>query len=83
MENISFRDKALERFNLNLFVDKNGRVFTVEFSIPDEAFQKLDGFPKNTLKNFYHKLIKEKCEAFKEVIYKFWIQIAKEVDGFF
>ena len=59
--------KALERFNLNLFVDKNGRVFTVEFSMPDEAFQKLDGFPKNTLKNFYHKLIKEKCEAFKEV----------------
>ena len=47
--------------------DKNGQVFTVEFSIPDEAFQKLDGFPKNTLKNFYHKLIKEKCEAFKEV----------------
>ena len=59
--------KALERFNLKLFVDKNGQVFTVEFSIPDEAFQKLDGFPKNTLKNFYHKLIKEKCEAFKEV----------------
>ena len=59
--------KALERFNLNLFVDKNGQVFTVEFSMPDEAFQKLDGFPKNTLKNFYHKLIKEKCEAFKEV----------------
>ena len=59
--------KALERFNLNLFVDKNGRVFTVEFSMPDEAFQKLEGFPKNTLKNFYHKLIKEKCEAFKEV----------------
>ena len=59
--------KALEGFNLKLFVDKNGQVFTVEFSIPDEAFQKLDGFPKNTLKNFYHKLIKEKCEAFKEV----------------
>ncbi|HAP18558.1 MAG TPA: hypothetical protein DCR38_12475, partial [Butyricimonas virosa] len=35
--------KALERFNLNLFVDKNGRVFTVEFSMPDEAFQKLEG----------------------------------------
>ena len=59
--------KTLERFNLKLFVDKNGQVFTVEFSMPDEAFQKLDGFPKNTLKNFYHKLIKEKCEAFKEV----------------
>ena len=59
--------KALERFNLKLFVDKNGQVFTVEFSMSDEAFQKLDGFPKNTLKNFYHKLIKEKCEAFKEV----------------
>ena len=59
--------RALERFNLNLFVDKNGQVFTVEFSMPDEAFQKLDGFPKNTLKNFYHKLIKEKCKAFKEV----------------
>ena len=33
--------KALERFDLTLFVDKNGRVFTVEFSMPDEAFQKL------------------------------------------
>ena len=58
---------ALARFNLTLFVDTNGQVFTVEFSMPDEAFQKLDGFPKNTLKNFYHKLIKEKCEADKEV----------------
>lgn len=59
--------KALERFNLNLFVDKNGRVFTVEFSMPDEAFQKLEGFPKNTLKNFYHNLIKEECKTFKKV----------------
>ena len=59
--------KALERFNLNLFVDKNGQVFTVEFSMPDEAFQKLEGFPKNTLKNFYHNLIKEECKTFKKV----------------
>ncbi len=59
--------KALERFNLNLFVDKNGRVFTVEFSMPDEAFQQLEGFPKNTLKNFYHNLIKEECKTFKKV----------------
>ena len=59
--------KALEGFNLNLFVDKNGRVFTVEFSMPDEAFQKLEGFPKNTLKNFYHNLIKEECKTFKKV----------------
>ena len=59
--------KALERFNLNRFVDKNGRVFTVEFSMPDEAFQKLEGFPKNTLKNFYHNLIKEECKTFKKV----------------
>mgnify|MGYP000143549201 FL=1 len=59
--------KALERFNLNLFVDKNGQVFTVEFSMPDEAFQQLEGFPKNTLKNFYHNLIKEECKTFKKV----------------
>lgn len=59
--------KALERFNLNLFVDKNGRVFTVEFSMPDEAFQKWKDSRKNTLKNFYHNLIKEVCKAFKEV----------------
>ena len=59
--------KALERFNLKLFVDKNGRVFTVEFSMPDEAFQQLEGFPKNTLKNFYHNLIKEECKTFKKV----------------
>ena len=59
--------KALERFNLNLFVDKNGRVFTVEFSMPDEAFQQLEGFPKNTLKNFYHNLIKEESKTFKKV----------------
>ena len=59
--------KALERFNLKLFVDKNGQVFTVEFSMPDEAFQQLEGFPKNTLKNFYHNLIKEECKTFKKV----------------
>lgn len=59
--------KALKNFDLKLFVDKDGRVFAVEFSMPDETFQKLEGLPKNTLKNFYRNLIKEECKTFKEV----------------
>lgn len=37
--------KALKDFNLKLFIDNDGRVFAVEFSMPDEAFQKLEGLP--------------------------------------
>ena len=59
--------KALKDFDLVLFIDKNGRVFAVEFSMPDEAFQKLEELPENTLKNFYQNLIKKKCKAFKEI----------------
>ncbi|WP_141560919.1 hypothetical protein [Butyricimonas sp. Marseille-P3923] len=59
--------KALKDFDLKLFVDKDGRVFAVEFSMPDETFQKLEGLPENTLKNFYRNLIREECKAFKEV----------------
>ena len=33
----------------------------------DETFQKLEGLPKNTLKNFYRNLIKQQCTALKEV----------------
>ena len=35
--------------------------------MPDEAFQKLEELPENTLKNFYQNLIKKKCKAFKEI----------------
>ena len=42
--------KALEGVDLKLFVDKDGHVFAVEFSMSDETFQKLEGLPKNTLK---------------------------------
>ena len=59
--------KALEGVDLKLFVDKDGHVFAVEFSMSDETFQKLEGLPKNTLKNFYRNLIKQQCTAFKEV----------------
>ena len=59
--------KALEGFNLKLLIDKDGRVFTAEFSMPDETFQKLEKLSKNTLKNLYRNLIKERCKAIKEV----------------
>ena len=59
--------KALKEFDLKLFVDRDGRVFAVEFSMTDETFQKLEDLPKNTLKNFYRNLIKQQCKAFKEV----------------
>ena len=59
--------KALKDFDLVLFIDKNGRVFAVEFSMPDEAFQKLEGLPENMLKNFYQNLIKQECTVFKEL----------------
>ena len=59
--------KALEEFNIRLLIDKDGRVFTAEFSMPDETFQKLEKLSKNTLKNLYRNLIKERCKAIKEV----------------
>lgn len=59
--------KALKGFNLKLFIDNDGRVFAVEFSMPDEAFQKLEGLPENMLKNFYQNLIKQECTVFKEL----------------
>ena len=59
--------KALKDFNLKLFIDNDGRVFAVEFSMPDEAFQKLEGLPENMLKNFYQNLIKQECTVFKEL----------------
>ena len=59
--------KALEEFDVGLFIDKDGRVFTAEFSMPDETFQKLEKLSKNTLKNLYRNLIKERCKAIKEV----------------
>ena len=59
--------KTLKDFNLKLFIDSDGRVFAVEFSMPDKTFQKLEGLPEDTLKSFYQNLIKEECKAFKEL----------------
>ncbi len=59
--------KALEDFVVSFFVDRDGRVFTAEFSMWNETFQKLEKLSKNTLKNLYHNLIKEECKAFKKV----------------
>lgn len=59
--------KALKGFNLKLFIDNDGRVFAVEFSMPNEAFQKLEGLPENMLKNFYQNLIKQEYTVFKEL----------------
>lgn len=61
--------RALEEFDVSLFVDKDGRVFMAEFSMWNETFQKLEELPKNTLKNLYYNLIKEECKAIKEVNY--------------
>ena len=63
--------KALKDFNLKLFIDNDGRVFAVEFSMPDEAFQKLEGLPENMLKNFYQNLIKQECTVSKNWISMF------------
>ena len=49
--------KALEEFNIRLLIDKDGRVFTAEFSMPDETFQELEKLSENTLKNLYCNLI--------------------------
>lgn len=59
--------KALEGFNITLFIDKEGQVFTADFSMKDEEFQKLKTLPKNTLKNLYQNLMKEKCETIKDI----------------
>lgn len=59
--------KALEGINIMLFIDKEGNVFTADFSMTDEVFQKLNTLPRNTLKNLYRNLIKEKCEIIKNM----------------
>lgn len=59
--------KALEGVDIMLFVDKGGHIFTADFSMTDEVFQKLNTLPQNTLKNLYHNLIKEKCKTIKDV----------------
>lgn len=59
--------KALEGINIMLFVDKEGHVFTADFSMKDEVFQKLNTLPENTLKNLYQNLIKENCETIKDI----------------
>ena len=59
--------KALEGFNITLFIDREGQVFTADFSMKDEEFQKLKTFPENTLKDLYQNLIKEKCETIKDI----------------
>ena len=59
--------KALEGFNITLFIDKEGQVFTADFSMKDEEFQKLKTLPENTLKDLYQNLIKEKCETIKDI----------------
>lgn len=50
-----------------LFVDKEGHVFTADFSMSDDVFQNLNTLPRNTLKNLYHSLIKENCKTIKKV----------------
>lgn len=57
--------KALDSFGIRLFIDKEGRVFTAEFSMEDKAFQKLNTLPQNTLKKLYQDLTKEECKAIK------------------
>lgn len=59
--------KALKGINIMLFVDKEGHVFTADFSMPDEVFQNLNSLPRNTLKNLYHSLIKENCKTIQNV----------------
>lgn len=59
--------KTLKKIDIRLFVDKEGNVFTAEFSMKDEVFQKLNTLPQNTLKNLYQNLIEEKCETIKDI----------------
>lgn len=59
--------KALKGIDIMLFVDKKGHVFTADFSMTNEVFQKLNTLPRNTLKNLYHSLIKGKCKEINEV----------------
>ena len=59
--------KTLKGIDIMLFVDKEGQVFTADFSMKDEVFQKLNTLPENTLKDLYHNLIKEKCNLIKDI----------------
>ena len=66
-----FESKYPGGINYNLNSDEvNKAIYDWEdqlWEIFPPEIKALEGFPKNTLKNFYHNLIKEECKTFKKV----------------
>ncbi len=54
-------------FDIFLFVDKTGRIFTVEFHTIDEIYRKLNDLPENTMGKLYGNLLKERCGIVEKV----------------
>ncbi|MEI3421499.1 MAG: hypothetical protein V8R91_10870 [Butyricimonas faecihominis] len=45
-------------FIIYLYIDQEGRVFTVEFKMTDAVLQALSTLPENMMKNLYNNLLK-------------------------
>lgn len=54
------------KFKILLYINKEGEVFAVEFLMMNEEFQKLNTLPQNMMRDLYHNLLKEKCNAIKQ-----------------
>lgn len=60
-----------QSFSFQLYINKEGCVFAVEFIISDAMFKVLNTLPKNMMKDFYHNLLKERCKGIEQVEFCF------------
>lgn len=56
-----------EGFIILLYIGKEGDVFAVEFMVSDDVLKALDTLPQNMMKDFYHNLLRQKCDVIKQV----------------
>ncbi len=63
--------KRLGCIDIQLYINENDSVFAVEFSMWDDVFQKLSALSQKMLKNVCHNLEKERCNAFREIKFRY------------
>lgn len=54
-------------FIIYLYIDQEGRVFTVEFKMTDAVLQALSTLPENMMENLYNNLLKENSKTIKQI----------------
>jgi len=58
-------------FIIYLYIDQEGRVFTVEFKMTDAVLQALSTLPENMMENLYNNLLKENSKTIKQIKFRY------------